>query len=826
MRKMIATFLILVYFTSVSSVLAASEPLAYTTKNIVLVGIAVTVVLTTLVVLLVNSQRNLKNAKMQIEKSDHLRQTFMDADSNWIYLKDKNFNYVFFNQAFQTFYNKPADEIIGRNDFQLNESGFANTIRKTDQMVFDKRKLLTKEISNHGLVYIMTKFPVELPNGSFGVGAIIRNITEERRQERFKEKVFERNNILIEILSLSSQNTGEQLNYALQKISSLTESQYGYLYFYDEENEAFKLNSWTSCVISDCKHMKPKTTYLLKDVGVWGEVVRNRKPLVINNFCELNPQEKDNTNGHAHWENYMSVPIMIDDKIVAVVALANKQTEYDETDVMNVTLIMSGVWQAVHSKEAEDQLARERNKYLQTLISIGDGVMVVDIEHRVEMLNQVAQRLTGWTNEEALGKHYKEVFLLSHENPNQSIIDPIEMVMRTNTVQEIENHALLTSRDGARYHLEDSAAPILGQNGKMEGVVLVFRDVTEKKKQKKAIEYLSFHDSLTGLYNRRFFEEELKRIDVKRNLPISIIMGDVNGLKLTNDILGHAHGDLLLKTVAEVFQTTCRADDIIARWGGDEFVLLLPKTSLKDAEGIILHLKANFSKKQIKTTKVSVSMGLDSKTNVNENILDILDNAEEHMYSNKTIERQTMNDEEIRCIMTLLHELSPREQGHSLNVRELCKRLGTALNLSEVDLKLLMDASYIHDIGKIVLERDLLQNNQPLTEEEKMEVKRHPVVGFRILNYSNKTLDLAEAVLTHHECWDGSGYPKGLEREEIPLFARIIAVVSSYDEELYRTGNLDSASKEDAIQKIRDGIGMQFDPRIAERFIHLIESPS
>ncbi|MDZ5035172.1 GGDEF domain-containing protein, partial [Clostridium perfringens] len=135
--------------------------------------------------------------------------------------------------------------------------------------------------------------------------------------------------------------------------------------------------------------------------------------------------------------------------------------------------------------------------------------------------------------------------------------------------------------------IEDNAAPIKGENDVINGVALAFRDVSEKKERQEKIEYLSFYDQLTGLYNRRFFEEELKRLDTKSNLPITLVIIDVNGLKLTNDAFGHLEGDKLLQKVAKVIKKECRNEDIISRIGGDEFTIILPKTSSEETEKIL-----------------------------------------------------------------------------------------------------------------------------------------------------------------------------------------------------------------------------------------------
>lgn len=648
------------------------------------------------------------------------------------------------------------------------------------------------------------------------LGAIIGDIIGNR------ERILKGNELLLDVLGRSFDSTQEQLDYALHGLLKLSGSQYGYIYFYNEEKEEFILNSWTQGVMEECSvHGEPKI-YQLANTGIWGEVVRQRKPIIVNDFNTPNPLKKGYPKGHVALKRFMSVPVIIDDKIVAVVGFGNKQTDYNDTDVYEMTVLMSGVWNAVQRRESVETLAYERNKYLQTLLSIGDGVIVIDRNKNIEMLNEVACRLTGWRLEEATGVHYKEAFVLSHEQEGFTVDDPIEKVFLTGKAQELGNHAILTSKNGVKYHLEGSAAPIRDDKGLLAGVVLVFRDVTEKKEQRKKIEYMSFHDSLTGLYNRRFFEEEMHRIDTERNLPVSILMGDVNGLKLTNDIFGHAFGDILLERVAEVMTSVCRADDIIARWGGDEFVLLLPRTSPEEAKIITQRIKKEVSVQKIRAVGCSISIGYDTKSDMSEDIIRTLGNAEARMYSTKTLERNDVQDRELDAIINSLAKISERESQHAIRVSSLCQKLGRAMQLPESDVQMVMEAGRLHDIGKIVLDPKLLKKGYKLSPAEWNEINQHPVIGYRILNSFDDTLELAEAILSHHENWDGSGYPKGLSGEKIPLLARIISVVESYDRMVYAPDVTSAKSPAEAIQEIQRCAGIQFDPVIVAAFVNCV----
>ncbi len=182
--------------------------------------------------------------------------------------------------------------------------------------------------------------------------------------------------------------------------------------------------------------------------------------------------------------------------------------------------------------------------------------------------------------------------------------------------------------------------PKIDKNGKVNSVVCSAEDLTEIKKREEEAEFLSFHDQLTGLYNRRFLEEEIKRLDTKRQLPISLIVADINNLKVVNDTYGHKFGDELLKCAADIIDKACRKEDIIARWGGDEFVILLSKTDEKSAK-TVAHRIGNYCEKHNKICNsklkfpVSIAVGTATKTNMKQSIKNMLKTADKNMYSDK-----------------------------------------------------------------------------------------------------------------------------------------------------------------------------------------------
>lgn len=450
-------------------------------------------------------------------------------------------------------------------------------------------------------------------------------------------------------------------------------------------------------------------------------------------------------------------------------------------------------------------------KYQVLAEKTNDAMLFIDKEGNIIEANDAAIRIYGYTYKEFSSMNISD---LRHSNESY-IIEPMEAADKEGVIFETVHYL----KDGTAINVEvSSQGTFLGNKRVLLSIV---RNITDRKKKEDENLYLSYHDVLTGLYNRRFYEEEIKRLDTERNLPISIIMGDVNGLKLINDAFGHNAGDELLQKAASAIRSACRTEDIVARWGGDEFVILLPKTKTEEADEIVKRIKDQYLNVYVNAIRVSISFGWDTKRKNDEDILKVLKSAEDYMYKHKFIENEGMKDNIISTIINTLHEKNPREEQHSQRVSEICQNIGKALGFSEIKVSKLKIAGLLHDIGKIAIEEGILNKPGKLTEQEWYEIKRHPDIGYRILNSSPDMLELADCIWAHHERWDGTGYPKGLKGEAIPVVARIIALADSYDAMTSERSRND-LSEEEVLAEIRNNAGTQFDPEIARIFIEQV----
>jgi diguanylate cyclase (GGDEF)-like protein len=304
-------------------------------------------------------------------------------------------------------------------------------------------------------------------------------------------------------------------------------------------------------------------------------------------------------------------------------------------------------------------------------------------------------------------------------------------------------------------------------------------------------------------------------LDVDRNLPLSLILCDVNGLKITNDAFGHQAGDQLLVEFGNVLKRTLRQDDIIARAGGDEFVVLLPKTDLHHAQLLVQRIREAMADVKPLQFKLSASIGVATKLDSATPMSEVYKAADDQMYSQKIADRQDFNAHLKDLMMSSLIEKHPLEKSHSENVRRISKLIGNVMGVEDKQLDDLEEAALLHDIGKIGLEEGIVRDPFVLNEAQFIAFKRHPEIGYQVLRSAYEFSGIAEIVLTHHENMDGSGYPKGLQGDQIPLAARIIHVANDYDVLMQRQG----CSTTKAVEILKTRRGHELDAVVVDAFI-------
>lgn len=433
----------------------------------------------------------------------------------------------------------------------------------------------------------------------------------------------------------------------------------------------------------------------------------------------------------------------------------------------------------------------------------------------ISKINDAFLQFTGYKKEDLINKDAINIGIINQEDKDkvQNLIDGkgefFDVEMKFRNISGEEKTGLIT---GQKIEMNNESY-----------YMYTIVDTTYRKQEEERICYLGLHDSLTGLYNRAFVETEAKRLDTPRQLPLSIMMFDIDGLKMTNDVFGHSEGDNLLKTTAEVFRQVFRSEDIIARVGGDEFVTLLPNVSKDETEKIIQRIREKCISVTNLKIPLNISIGTATKEQKNQNIKEKIKEAEDKMYKSKIQRKDVVIKSIMSSLETILRENKLETEAHISKVKEYSLKLGKALNLSDDAMENLSLLASVHDIGKVAISEDLLNKNDKLTEKEQEEIKSHTQKGYNIIKLIPSFSPILGGILSCHENWDGSGYPDGKKEDEIPLASRIVFLADSFDIMTRERPYKKAMTEEQSIVEIERCSGRQFDPMLVEKFVEVLK---
>lgn len=355
-------------------------------------------------------------------------------------------------------------------------------------------------------------------------------------------------------------------------------------------------------------------------------------------------------------------------------------------------------------------------------------------------------------------------------------------------------------------------------------IMIILTDMTEHYRSREQLEFLSTHDTLTGMFNRNYVDKWMSEFRRRSFAPLSMVMADMNGLKLVNDVFGHLQGDEMLTLAGGLIRQVFGDAAVCARWGGDEFLVLLPDTDEKACEDKVRALKEACERTESYPIQVSMAIGTATMSRPSEDDEQLFLRAEKKMYQQKLVEGRSVRKKLFHEISQAMYAKGIEDPAHVERVGRLAEQLADRMGIASTapDSGTLGLLARHHDVGKLAIPPETYRHAGPLTAEQWEIVRTHSETGYR-LAFSLGEPALAEAILSMHERWDGRGYPFGLREEQIPELSRLVAIADAFDamthERVYRR----ALSRDEALREIAANAGTQFDPRLAAAFVGMMQ---
>ena len=423
-------------------------------------------------------RNRLQAAEALRESEDKFRKAFITSPDGVSITRIADGTIIMVNHAYEEMLGYKTEDVIGKSTLDLNI--WVNP---------SEREAIVQELQKTGVVKdAEVQFRTskgDIRSGSMSATVVeinntphILNITRDITTRKQLENDLKQNNsrlaALFEIFQYESSNIQEFLDFALEKALFITESKIGYIYFYSEEKKEFTLNSWSKEVMNECTIQDTQVIYQLDKTGIWGEAVRQRKPILLNDYPAIDLLKKGYPEGHAHLKRFLTIPIFNGKEIVAVVGAANKESDYSEKDILQLQLLMDAVWKVVFKQQAEHLLIESEERY-RALIKVAPVGIMVHSEDKVLFANpKIVQLLGAKSEKQLIGK---SVFEILHPSSMEITKDRTKRILAGEKgVYPIED--VYKRLDGSPFNVEVMAVPLNFKGEK--AVQVVITDVTER----------------------------------------------------------------------------------------------------------------------------------------------------------------------------------------------------------------------------------------------------------------------------------------------------------------------------------------------------------
>lgn len=816
-----------------------------------------------------------KKAEEELQKSEELYRMLAENITDVIWTCDMNFNFTYISPSdlllrgytFEEVKKQRLDEILVPQSCELALKTMEEEVLKDRERGHDPNRAKTLEVKMYRkdgstiwveLKLIFLRDREGLPAGILGVS---RDISGRKRVE---EAFLEKNRMLTHL----SEFTGMCLelpfavvnfNIMAEQLLSMTGAKFVLIQSQEQSTRNTRVEALageeeflnvigpnvigSTWKVDDTSWKMMKTGKLDRIAGIYNLAFGNIPP-------EVSAQIEE----HLNIGEIYALGLVRQGQVMGnLVIIMPAGRELVEKGIVEIFARVAAA--TLSRKNVEEALQKSERLYRMLAENVTDVIWTTDLNLNFTYVSPSVKTLLDYDAEEALTHGIDQ------------LLTPSSLQLAINTLQEemlVEEKGLrplpreitlefeVVRRDKSTVWVDTRLAFLRDEKGNAMGILGVSRDITERRRVDKAlretnekletlvrelssaqeelkknyeeIKNLNLYDTLTGLYNRAFFEEELARFESEGSDSVGIIVCDVDGLKLVNDSLGHSYGDSLLVVAANLAKECFRKNDIVARIGGDEFAVLIPNGDTV-AEKACIRFRDVVARYNAENPELPLSISIGfatSKTNTNLN--QVLKEADNNMCREKLLRSQSARSAIVQTLMKALEERDFITEGHAERLQVLVRDFARALGFSDRGIADMCLLAQFHDIGKVGIPDRILFKPGPLTLEEASEMHRHCEIGYRIAKSAPDLAPIADWILKHHEWWNGRGYPLGLSGEEIPLECRILTIADAYDTMTSDRPYRKAMNHKEAIEELERCSGTQFDPSLTEKLIKVLKN--
>ncbi|QJW47423.1 diguanylate cyclase [bacterium BFN5] len=609
------------------------------------------------------------------------------------------------------------------------------------------------------------------------------------------------------LILMQERTVDDLLQNVVRKMMALSGAQYGYIYLLDESSQVMCPNVVEGFPADSVHHS------VRRDEGIIGKVWTSENMVIIPNYHDWE--------GRLHGSNYellragVGLPLKVGDKVVGVFSM-NYTVEHiiDEEERRTLESFAELASIALASAHLHEALQRSQSRNQALIEALPDLILRFDQQGTLlEFENGSDFRAPLIDMTPHIG-HNVEAFLPAAIA--QQYKENLQRSFSTKTTQYFEYDIEM---DG-KVKWREARMMVCGTGD----AIAIVRDITERVEMDRKLKYLGLYDRVTGLYNRASFEEALDHINASGQYPVSIIVCDIDGLKLVNDTLGHQAGDELLINAARLIQECFHSKDLVARVGGDEFAVVVFDQDSQAIEKLCHNLRQRVKQFREENTQIpiSISVGLGDRLSPEQDMRDVFKAADDNMYREKLHSSQSTRSAIVHTLAKAMEVRDFVTDGHADRLQDLVVELALAAGVTESKLSDLRLLGRFHDIGKVGIPDHILFKPGRLSDDEFEVMKRHCEIGYRVAQASAELAPIADWILKHQEWWNGNGYPLGLQGDDIPIACRILAIVDAYDAMTNDRPYRQAMTQDEAVAELGRCAGTQFDPDLVQVFIKLV----